>query len=88
MKRDGRVVIGERQYYVQKSLAGKQVVLEVDANARELVVWHREVAIKHLALKGLANARLAFDAFVDQLCQEARTQWRRDGAFHRSMWRS
>jgi transposase InsO family protein len=76
VKSDGRVVIGERYYYVQKALAGEHVVLEVDADTGELVVWHREVPIKRLELKGLRNMPLTFDAFVDQLRQEARQAWR------------
>jgi hypothetical protein len=76
VKSDGRVVLGERYYYVQKALAGERVVLEVDADTGELVVWHRTVPIKRLELKGLKNRPLAFDAFVDQLRQEARQAWR------------
>jgi hypothetical protein len=76
VKSDGRVVIGERYYYVQKALAGERVVLEVDADTGELVVWHRQVPIKRLELKGLKNRPLAFDDFVDQLRQEAHQAWR------------
>jgi len=76
VKSDGRVVIGEQYSYVQKALAGERVVLEVDADTGELVVWHRKVPIKRLELKGLKNRPLAFDTFVEQLCQEARQAWR------------
>jgi hypothetical protein len=76
VKSDGRVMIGEQYYYVQKALSGERIVLEVDANTGELVVWHRQVPIKRLELKGLINKPLAFDAFVEQLRQEARQAWR------------
>ena len=76
VKSDGRVIIGERYYSVQKALAGERVVLEVDADTGELVVWHRKVPIKRLELKGLKNRPLAFDTFVDQLRQAARQAWR------------
>jgi hypothetical protein len=76
VKRDGRVILGEQYYYVQKALAGQQVVLEVDADTGELVVWRREVTIKRLPLKGLVNQPCTFDAFVEQLRQEAHTKWR------------
>jgi hypothetical protein len=52
------------------------VALEVDAPARELVVWHRKEAVKRLAIKGLGRTLLAFDTFVDQLREEAHTEWR------------
>ena len=69
-------MIGEQYYYVQKALAGDRVVLEVDADTGELVVWHRKVPIKRLELKGLKNRPLAFDNCVDQLRQEAHQAWR------------
>lgn len=76
VKRDGRVVLGEQYYYIQKALAGQRVVLEVEAEMGELVVWQREVPIKRLALKGLVNQPLEFEAFVEQLRQEAHTKWK------------
>jgi hypothetical protein len=77
---DGCVKLGERRYSVQKDLAGRQVVLEVDAPTRELVVWHRKAAVKWLASKGLSQNVLAFDDFVDQVRLEARSEWRRTEA--------
>jgi hypothetical protein len=47
------------------------VILEVDATARELVVWCRKEAVKRLPIKGLGKTLLAFDDFVDQLRLEA-----------------
>jgi hypothetical protein len=44
-------MIGEQYYSVQKVLAGERVVLEVDADTGELVVWHRKVPIKRLERK-------------------------------------
>jgi hypothetical protein len=70
-------MIGEQYYYVQKALSSERVVLEVDADTGEMVVWHRQMPIKRLELKGLINRPLAFDAFVEQLRQEARQAWRR-----------
>jgi hypothetical protein len=69
-------MIGEQYYSVQKALSGERVVLEVDADTGELVVWHRKVPIKRLELKGMKNRPLAFDDFVDQLRQEAHQAWR------------
>ena len=76
VKRDGRVVLGEQYYYIHKALAGQRVVLEVEADTGELVVWQHEVPIKRLLLKGLVNQPLAFEVFVEQLRQEAHTKWR------------
>jgi hypothetical protein len=77
---DGCVKLGDKRYYVLKDLAGRHVALEVDAPARELVVWHRKAAVKRLALKGMRQQVLAFEDFVDHLREEAHTQWRRTQA--------
>jgi hypothetical protein len=77
---EGCVKLGDQRYYVQKTLAGTRVVLEVDATPRELVVWQREGVIKRMGMKGLSQKLLAFDEFVDQLMTEASTQWRRTQA--------
>jgi hypothetical protein len=77
---DGCVKLGDQRYYVQREVAGKHVVLEVDASARELVVRHRKAVVKRLAIKGLGQRMQAFDEFVDQLVAEARTQWRQTQA--------
>ena len=77
---DGCVKLGDKRYYVQKDLAGRHVVLEVDAPTCELVVWHRKEVVKRLPLKGLSRTMLAFDDFVDQLRLEARSEWRRTEA--------
>jgi transposase InsO family protein len=74
---DGCIKLGEKRYYVQKDLAGRHVALEVDAPARELVVWHRKTVVKRLSIKGLGQRLLAFDDFVDQLREEARSEWHR-----------
>jgi hypothetical protein len=73
---DGCVKLGERRYYVQKGLAGRHIVLEIDAPTCELVVWYRKEVIKHLSLKGLTKTLVAFDDFVDQMLLEARSAWR------------
>jgi hypothetical protein len=77
---DGCVKLGDQRDSVQKALAGKQVGLEVNAPARELVVWHRKEAIKRLAIKGRGRTLRAFADCVDQLAASARTEWRRLGA--------
>lgn len=77
VRSDGRVKLDERLYYVQQTLAGKQVVLEVDGPARELVIWYKHEEIKRVPIKGLQKTLLPWDDDVDQLREEARTEWRR-----------
>lgn len=77
---NGCVKLGDKRYYVHKDLAGRHVVLEIDATTRELIVWHRKAAVKRLAIKGLGQPVLAFEDFVDQLRLEAHTDWHRTQA--------
>lgn len=77
VRRDGRVRLDERQYYIQQTLAGKQVVLEVDGPARELVIWYKRQAIKRVPIKGLQKTVLIWADYVAQISTEARTEWRR-----------
>ena len=60
-------MLGEQYYDISKALAGQRVVLEVEADTGELIVWQHEVPIKRLPLKGLVNQPLTFDVFVEQL---------------------
>lgn len=76
VRSDGSVKLDERRYYVQQALAGKQVALEVDGPARELVVWYKQEVIKRLPIKGLHQTQMAWEEYVAHLREEARTQWR------------
>ena len=46
---------------VLQALAGRQVVLEVDAPRREVVVWHQREEVKRLPIKGLVKTLLPWD---------------------------
>jgi hypothetical protein len=76
VRRDGSVVVTEAAYYVKQALAGQRVVVEVDADARTLVVLHRQEVIKRMPIKGLRGEQIAFADFLAQMRQEARSDWR------------
>jgi len=71
---NGSVAVGEASYYIQRDLIGREVVLHVDATAREFVVMHAGHEIKRTPIKGLAQRILPFDDFVDLLARQARDE--------------
>jgi Integrase core domain len=74
----GMAVVETQRYYVGRRLAGQRVALSVDARARALVVRHGGAVVKRLPLRGLREAPLPFERFVDLMGQEARAQARRN----------
>jgi transposase InsO family protein len=74
----GKAVVETQRYYVGRRLAGQRVALSVDPGERALVVRHGGAVIKHLPLRGLREAPLPFDRFVDLMSREARAQARRN----------
>ena len=67
VRHDGRVKVDERDDQVTRTLAGRQVVLEVDGSADERVVWHQQEHIKRLPIKGLQKTVLAWREYLAQM---------------------
>jgi hypothetical protein len=76
VKQDGTVLVAEDRYYIKQALAGQYVALQVDAAARAFVVYHRQQALKQVAIKGLYGEPLAFADYLALMRQAARSQWR------------
>jgi hypothetical protein len=74
VKDDGCVIVGEAIYYAGRDLGGQEVALRVDAAAREFVVVHGGSERRRVPIKGLLQRILPFDAFVDHLTAQARTE--------------
>lgn len=74
---NGSVVVEHRHYYVRKDLAGRKVVLVVNAkDARFEVLLGREV-VKSVAIKGLVRQLLPFEDYATRMLEEARSEYRR-----------
>ena len=74
---NGSVVVDHRRYYVTKGLAGRKVVLVVNAkDARFDVLLGREV-VKSVAMKGLVGKPLPFEEYAARMLEEARSEYRR-----------
>jgi hypothetical protein len=79
----GTVVVANHHYYVGQALRGQYVLLQIDAVAREFVVYHAQQPVKRLPIKGLVGQRVSFTRWVEQLSQEARRDERRRWAQRR-----
>jgi transposase InsO family protein len=76
VRHDGSVRVDLKSYYVGRTLAGRQVALHVSAAKRALLVVHERQVIKTLPLKGLTGKTVRFEAFVQLMKGQARSERR------------
>jgi hypothetical protein len=74
---NGSVQIGKHYYYIRRALKGQQVLLQVDAVERQFKVLLNGKPIKHLAIKGLYQGIMDFEAFLALICREAESEWQK-----------
>src|SRR5215470_13883349 len=74
---NGSVVVDHRSYYVKQSLAGRQVVLLVNAPEQRFEVLLGREVVKSVAMKGLVGQSLPFEADAIRILEEARSEYRR-----------
>lgn len=69
--------LGNQTYYVQKKRHGQGVLVWVDGSQRELAIFANRTLIKKLSIKGLQNRLMDFPEYLELMCQEAVSTWRR-----------
>ncbi len=74
VRRDGSVRVDLKSYYVGRALAGQHVALHLSAAKRALLVVHEHQVLKTLPLKGLTGQALRFEAFVQLMMGQARSE--------------
>lgn len=77
LDRNGCFQLGNHTYYVQQKLRGRSVTLWVDGRQRELAIYANRKVIKKLPIKGLQNRLMNFPEYLELMCQEAISTWRR-----------
>jgi len=80
---NGAVVVDHRFYYIKQSLAGRQVVLLVQAPERVFDVLLEQERLKAVPIKGLVGQPLPFEEYAARLREEARSEYRRWVQAHR-----
>jgi hypothetical protein len=63
--------------HVKQSLAGRKVVLVVNAPEQRFDVLQGKEVVKSMAIKGLVGQSLPFDDYATQMLEEARSEYRR-----------
>ena len=76
MDRNGKVSIDLKRYYVSSQLAGRYVVLELDAEQDCMHVLLEQQPLKDLPLRGLVGKLLSYEQFLTHMHNLARAQAR------------
>lgn len=74
---NGSVVVDHRSYYVKPALAGRKVVLLVNAPEQRFEVFLGKEVVKLVSIKGLVGQSLPFDEYAARMLEEARSEYRR-----------
>jgi hypothetical protein len=74
---NGSVVVDHRPYYVKQALAGRKVVLVVNAPEQRFDVLLGREFIKSVPVKGLVGQSLPFEDYAERVLEEARSEYRR-----------
>jgi hypothetical protein len=77
LDRNGCFQLGNQTYYVQKKRHAQLVVIWVDGQKRTLNIHADQILIKSLPIKGLHNRSMDFQEYLDLMCKEAISTWRR-----------
>src|SRR5262245_13126542 len=74
---NGSVVVDHRSYYVKQSLAGRKVVLLVNAPEQRFDVLLGREVVKSVVIKGLVGQGVPFEDYAARMLEEARSEYRR-----------
>jgi hypothetical protein len=77
LDRNGCFQLGNQTYYVQKKLHGHYVIVWVDGQRRELAIFADRQLVKKLPIKGMHNRLMNFPDYLELMCNEAISTWRR-----------
>ena len=77
LDRNGTFQLGNQTYYVQQKLHGRSVTIWVDGRKKELGIFVGRQAFKKIPIKGLQNRLMNFSDYLELMCQEAISTWRR-----------
>jgi len=70
--------LGNQTYYVKQNLRGQMILIWVDGLKRQLNVYaSNQNLVKTLPIKGLQNRSMSFQEYLDLMCREAVSTWRK-----------
>jgi hypothetical protein len=71
---DGCVSVNHEPYYIKQALAGKSVVLCVNAHERAFDVYVGSTYLKRIPIKGVRGAEMPLEAYLTLMQEEARSR--------------
>jgi hypothetical protein len=78
LDRKGCFQLGNQTYYVKQQLRGQIVLIWVDGQKKQLNVYvSNGKLVKTLPIKGLQNRKMNFQEYLDLMCKEAVSTWRK-----------
>jgi hypothetical protein len=80
----GAIMLDGWTYYVGLAHAGRDVTAQIDAKARQIVVYQGKTVLKRVTIKGLVGAPLPFADFVAHLVKETTSPLRKTALFSAS----
>lgn len=72
----GTVQVDKSKYYIGRAYQGRLVVLRVEAATQQFVVELANEPLKTIPIKGLQQAHMSFEAYLDFICEQALSEWR------------
>jgi hypothetical protein len=77
VRSNGTVTVDTDRYYIGKPYAGQQVLLVVDAPAKQLAVWLGNQCLKRCPIRNLFHGELPLADYVDRMIQAAQSEEKR-----------
>ena len=69
--------LGNQTYYVQQKMRRRSILVWVDGQQRQLVIYAERKPMKKIPMKGLQNRSMSFPDYVELMCKEAASTWHR-----------
>lgn len=83
VRSNGTVTVDTDQYYIGKRYKGQQVLLLVDAPAKQFEVWHDNQHLKRCPIDNLFHGELSLEAYIDHMIKAAQSEEKRLNARRR-----
>lgn len=76
IKADGCIQVDGTSYYIKNALIGQRVMLRINAATRCFDVFHENVLVKSVPIKGLCGVRMPLEEYIELMRERARSQER------------
>jgi hypothetical protein len=71
--KNGSIVIGNQDYYVNYALRGEKVGVLLDAPGRQFAILHKRLVVRRIDIQGMVGHPMSFGDYLRLMLAEART---------------